>query len=261
MTLRIAAIQASPRIGDPAENVAAAAEWTSRAEADLVVLPEAFLTGYDAAVLAGPLPRLDDLDQLAPLQAAVERTGSTVVLNTALDRGDRRALTDVVLAPGRTPWAAYDKQHLYPPERAVFTPGAHGTSLVVGGVQVALSVCYDANFPEHAAAAAADGALVYVNSGAYFTGGEHRRDLHYASRALDNGMYVVFSGLTGGGFVGGTAAYDPVGRPIERLDEREGMVVVEVDPEAVAAVRAEQLMWADRRDGLGRRVTRDYSAR
>lgn len=261
MTLRIAAIQASPRIGAPAENVATAAEWTGRAEADLVVLPEAFLTGYDAAVFAGPLPRLDDLDLLAPLQAAVERTGSTVVLNTALDRGERRALTDVVLAPGRTPWAAYDKQHLYQPERAVFTPGGHGTSLVVAGLQVALSVCYDADFPEHAAAAAADGALVYVNSGAYFPGGEHRRDLHYASRALDNGMYVFFSGLTGGGFVGGTAAYDPVGRPIERLDEREGMVVAEVDPDVVAAVRAEQLMWADRRDGLGRRVTRDYSAR
>jgi predicted amidohydrolase len=254
VTLRIAAVQATPAVGDVAANVVAAASWTRRVEAELVVLPEAFATGYDAAVFRGPLPRAGESAWLAPLQEAVEETGSTVVLNTALDRGDSRTLTDLVLAPGREPWAAYDKQHLYPPEREVFTPGEHGTTLVLGGVGVALSVCYDANFPEHAAAAAADGALVYVNSGAYFAGGEHRRDLHYASRALDNGVYTVFSGLTGGPFVGGTAAYDPLGRPVERLGTEEGVVVVEIDEAVVAAARADQRMWADRRTDLGTRV-------
>src|SRR4029079_18881975 len=126
-------------------------------------------------------------------------------------------LSDVVLSPGRPAWAAYDKQHLHPPEVRLFAPGGHGTSLRVDGVEVALSVCYDANFPEHAAAAAADGAIVYVNSGAYYPGGEHRRPLQSGSRALDNGISTVFSGLTGGGFIGGTAAYDPIGRPIQRL--------------------------------------------
>jgi predicted amidohydrolase len=142
----------------------------------------------------------------------------------------------------------------------VFTAGDHGTTITVRDVPVALSVCYDANFPEHAAAAAADGALVYLNSGAYFTGGEHRRDLHYASRALDNGVFVVFSGLTGSGFVGGTAAYDPLGRPVRRLGTAEGVVLVEVDPALVAECRADQRMWADRRSDLGPRVTREVSS-
>lgn len=254
VTLRIAAIQASPTVGAVADNVAAAARWTRRAEADLVVFPEAFVTGYDEEVFRGPLPRIDHTDWLGPLQDAVEATGSTVVLNTALDRGERRTLTDLVLAPGHAPWAAYDKQHLHPPERAVFTAGEHGAMLTVQGVSVALSVCYDANFPEHAAAAAADGALVYVNSGAYFPGGEHRRDLHYASRALDNGLYVVFSALTGGGFIGGTAVYDPMGRAIDRLGTEEGVVAVDVDPAVVDAARADQRMWADRRADLGERI-------
>jgi len=261
VTLRIAAVQAAPTVGDLAANLAAAASWTRRAEADLVVFPEAFTTGYDDAVLRGPLPRADDTEWLAPLREAVEETGSTVLLNTALDRGGSRTLSDVVLAPGHEPWAAYDKQHLHPPEREVFTAGDHGTTLTFDGIGVALSVCYDANFPEHAAAAAADGAIVYVGSGAYFPGGEHRRDLHYASRALDNGIYVVFSGLTGGPFIGGTAAYDPLGRPIDRLGTEEGVVVADIDPAAVAAARAEQRMWADRRAGLGHRVIRDCTGR
>jgi predicted amidohydrolase len=265
VTLRIAAVQAAPVTGDVVANIAAAADWTRRAAADLavdlVVFPEAFATGYDDEVFRGPLPREDDTAWLAPLQEAVEDTGATVVLNSGLDRGDRRALTDLVLAPGRAPWAAYDKPHLYPPEREVFAAGEHGVTLTVGGVGVALSVCYDANFPEHAAAAAADGAIVYLNSGAYYPGGAHRRDLHYASRALDNGVYVVFSGLTGGGFIGGTAAYDPIGRPIERLDTEEGLVLAEIDPAVVAAARADQRMWADRRPDLGPRRTADYSRR
>lgn len=258
-TLRIAAVQATPIPGDVAANVAAAATWTRRVAADgaadLVVFPEAFATGYDDAVFRGTLPRIEEAGWLAPLQEAVEETRATVVLNTALDRGGATTLTDVVLAPGREPWAAYDKQHLYPSEREHFVAGENGTTLVVGGVGVALSVCYDANFPEHAAAAAADGAIVYVNSGAYYPGGEHRRDLHYASRALDNGIYTVFSGLTGGGFIGGTAAYDPIGRPIQRLGTEEGVVLVEVDPDVVEAARADQRMWADRRDDLGTRQT------
>ncbi|MDH2413683.1 carbon-nitrogen hydrolase family protein [Nocardioides sp. CER19] len=259
MTLRIVAVQATPTVGAVADNIAAAAAWTRRAGADLVVFPEAFTTGYDDAVFRGPLPRADDAAWLGPLQEAVEETGTTVVLNSALDRGDRRTLTDVVLVPGREPWPAYDKQHLHPPERAVFTAGAHATTLTIGEIGVALSVCYDANFPEHAAAAAADGAVVYVNSGAYFPGGEHRRDLHYASRALDNGIYVVLSALTGGGFIGGSAVYDPLGRPVERLGAEEGIVVAEIDPDVVAAVREDQRMWADRRSDLEHRVAVDLT--
>jgi predicted amidohydrolase len=153
---------------------------------------------------------------------------------------------------------AYDKQHLHAPEARLFQPGGHGASLRLDGVEVALSVCYDANFPEHAASAAADGAMVYVNSGAYFPGGAHRRDLHYAARALDNGIYVVFSALIGApaNFIGGSAIYDPIGRPLGRLGDEEGVVVADVDPETVAQVRADQRMWADRRSSLGVRRTR-----
>jgi predicted amidohydrolase len=265
--LRIAAVQAAPVPGDVAANLATAARLTREARregADLVVFPEAFPTGYADAVLRGPLPGAGpgaDVGWLAPLQRAVDDTGTLVVLNAALHRGDRRTLTDLVLAPGHPPLAAYDKQHLHPPERDVFSPGAHGTTLTVQGVPVALSVCYDADFPEHAAAAAADGALVYLNSGAYFPGGEHRRDLHYASRALDNGMYVVFSGLTGPGFVGGTAVFDPLGRAVARLGTEEGTVVVDVDPDLVAQVRADQRMWADRRADLGPRAVHEVAPR
>lgn len=250
--MRVAAVEAEAVPGEIARNLETAAQLIARAQADLVVFPEAFVTGYDEAVFEGELPSAD-LAWVEPVQRAVDAHGSVVVLNTALDRG---TLTDVVLAPHRDPWLAYDKQHIYALERTHFTPGGHGASFTLQGIECALSVCYDANFPEHAAAAAADGALVYLASGAYFPGGETRRDLHYGARALDNGMYVVFAGLLGAphNFIGGSAIFDPLGNKI--ASARDGLAIADIDPAQVTAARESQQMWRDRRATLGERVRR-----
>lgn len=259
MTLRVAAVQAEAVPGAVGANVAAAARWVGEAAAagaDLVVFPEAFTTGYATDVFGGPLPSLDDLAWLAPAQEAVDAAGLVAVLNTPLRRDGRTALTQLLLRPGAGPEPAYDKQHLYAEERRWFAPGGHGTSIVLGETRLALAVCYDANFPEHAAAAAADGATVYLNSGAYFPGGAARRDLHYAARALDNGIYVVFAGLLGAphDFIGGSGVWDPEGRLVARAPEgREGLAVADLEPGRVTEVRESQRMWADRRDTLGPR--------
>ena len=256
MPYRIAVAQMDAIPADVEGNVARIAQAVDAAangHAGLAVFPEAAVTGYDDEVFSGPLPDMTDIGWLEPVREAVDRTGVTAIVNTALQRDGFRSLTDVLLVPGRAPLAAYDKQHLYENERVVFTPGTHGFSFQAGDLEIALSVCYDANFPEHAAAAASAGAHVYVNSGAYFPGGEHRRDLHYAARALDNGMYVVFSGLVGGPheFIGGSGVFDPLGRRIAAVVPGSLLTFAEIDPRVIAAVRNDQRMWADRRDSLG----------
>lgn len=251
--MRVAAVEAEAIPGAFAANLESAAWLTHRAAdagADLVVFPEAFVTGYDDAVFAGELPSRDDLSWVAPVQRAVDERGIVVVLNTALER----TLTSIVLAPYAEPWPAYDKQHIYAGEQAHFTPGEHGASFTLKGVELALAICYDANFPEHAAAAAADGATVYLASGAYFPGGERRLDLHYGARALDNGLYVVFAGLLGAphDFIGGSGVYDPMGTKIAHAVD--GLAIADLDPGAVTAARESQRMWADRRPSLGSRT-------
>ncbi|WP_028643061.1 carbon-nitrogen hydrolase family protein [Nocardioides sp. URHA0020] len=259
--LRVAAGQAVALSGDLDANVATAARLTVLS-ADrgvrLLVLPEAFLTGYDAAAFDAALPDAADLGGwLDPLRLAAER-GVTVVVGTALRRGEVRRLSQVVVRPDGTVTAPYDKQHLDGLEKQVFTTGDHGTSITVDDVQLGLSICYDGCFPEHAQAAATDGAVGYLSSAAYFPGGAHRRDLYYAARAVENGMYVVLAGLTGScgayEFIGGSAVYDPEGRPLARLGEEEGLAVAEIDTEVVAATRAVHTMLADHRTTLGERV-------
>jgi predicted amidohydrolase len=260
----VAAGQAVSIAGDVSANVATAARLTALAglrSVRLLVLPEALLTGYDGPVFDGPLPSPSDLDGplLDPLRAAAASAGTTVVVSTALDRGDRRTLSSVVIHPDGRTSAPYDKQHLDGAERDHFTPGDHGASITVDGHELGLSICYDGSFPEHARAAAADGAVGYLNSMAYFPDGGHRRDVTYAARALENGCYVVVAGLTGpcgsSSFIGGSAVYDPEGRPLARLgDEEEGLAVADLDPALVAATRARHPMLRDHRPTLGPRV-------
>ena len=169
-----------------------------------------------------------------------------------------RTLSSVVVQPDGAVDVPYDKQHLDGDEKRFFRAGDHGASIRVRGLELGLSICYDGCFPEHARAAAEDGAVAYLSSSAYFTGAEHRRDLYYAARAVENGMYVVFAGLTGtcgsSSFSGGSAVYDPEGRPLVRLGTEPGVAVADIDTSVVEATRSRHTMLADRRDGLGDRV-------
>jgi len=264
VTLRVAAGQGVAVAGDLAANVATAVRLVQRAADDgagLLILPESFLLGYDLDVFAGDLPRADELladPRLDPLAAAAGAGDLTVLVGAAVRREDGARLSLLRVRPDGARDLPYDKQHLDADETRFFVPGDHGTSITVDGLQVGLSICYDGCFPEHARAAAADGAVGYLASAAYFAGGAHRRDVYYAARAVENGLYVVFAGLTGpcgpARFCGGSAIYDPEGRPLVRLGEEEGVAVADVDAALVAATRERHTMLRDHRDSLGPRI-------
>ena len=245
--LRVAAVQAESRAGDVEHNVAVVVEWVVKAAAEgagLVVFPELFLPGYDIKTLSEAPEACDvttDDRRLEPIATAARSGGIAVLVSASLREDGTRSLALLSFAATGELRVAYVKQHLWEDERAVFTSGARGASVVLGGWDVGLGICYDGCFPEHARAAADAGALVYVCPSAYVVGSEHRRDLYYAARAIDNGVYVVFAGLVGRcgdlDFSGGTAVYDPQGRVVERIESGEGMVVVDLDRSVVDEAR------------------------
>ena len=262
--LTVAAVQAEPVPGDVAGNAATAARLATRAAdagARIAVLPELFLPAYHPPTLAADPTgtdvaasedgRVDD-PRLDPLRQAARDGGATVVLGAAVRHPDgRRTISSLVVDPTGAVRSAYDKQQLWGGERDLFDAGRRGATLLVDGWLLGLGICYDGCFPEHGRAAAADGAHGYLCPSGYLAGSEHRRDLYYAARALDNTMYVVFANAVGGAdpwrFNGGAAVYDPEGRPLARgADTGEEVLVATLDPAALGATRAAHTMLTDR---------------
>jgi predicted amidohydrolase len=279
----VAAAQAASVGGDVDANVATAVDLVTECAASgarLVVLPELFLTGYDpdgwsdAWCLGEPAedPRLRPLREAALSRHVVVVAGAALsgpgqpatgepVTGQPATGEPRRTVSLLVFDDRGEVHRGYDKQHLFDAERKFFTAGDHGASIVVDGWELGLGICYDGCFPEHAMAAAADGAAAYLCPSAYYAGAEHRRDVYYAARALDNGIYVVFAGLAGrcGGyeFSGGSAVYDPEGRPVDRVGgEVPAVAYADLDPAEVARVREMNPIGRDRRASLGTRHRR-----
>jgi predicted amidohydrolase len=262
--LTVAAVQAEPVPGDLAGNAATVGRLAGRAAdagARVAVLPELFLPAYHPPTLAADPAGTDvaaDLDgvvddpRLDPVRGAARDGRLTVLVGAAVRHPDgRRTISSLVVDPAGVVRAGYDKQQLWGGERALFSPGRRGATLLVDGWRLGLGICYDGCFPEHGRAAAADGAHGYLCPSGYLAGSAHRRDLYYAARALDNTMYVVFANAVGGAdpwrFNGGAAVYDPEGRPLARgADAGEDVLVAALDPAALAATRAAHSMLADR---------------
>ncbi len=265
MPLLVAAVQATPTPGEIDANARLGARLVAEAAsrgARLAVLPELFLCAYHPPTLyvADPASthvdadgdgRVDDT-RLEPLAVAARDGGVVVVVGAAVRHPDgRRTCSSLVVDRDGSVAAAYNKQNLWgPDERALFTPGWHGATIELDSWQLALGICYDGCFPEHGRAAAVAGAHGYLCPSGYLAGSEHRRDLYYAARALDNTMYVAFANSVGGGdpwrFNGGAAVYEPEGRPLAKApDDGEAIVIATFDPAELDRVRRTHTMLAE----------------
>lgn len=230
--LGVAAVQLSAVPGDVGANARRALAVATEAigdGAELVVLPELSLTGYDLSLLHEDTmwfqpddPRLD------ALRALTAQSGATVVVGAPVVHDARRSLASLVLGPDGSVVVA-PKSHLHGAEVDHFAPGAGPVTVDVAGWRVALAVCVDTSFPDHAQRAAAAGADVYAASVLYTRGEERRLDVRLGARALDNGLYTVAANVAGHPLgersAGGSGAWAPDGSRIAAAAGRDDEIV------------------------------------
>lgn len=236
--LKVAAAQAHARPGDIPANVATAAQlvrFGALAGADVVVLPELFLSGYDLDLFRPDVRTCDIVPgdtRLGELQAACYATRTVAIVGAAVRRTSGRTISLVVIGRDGDAHVAYDRQHLLREERELFLPGRRGCTIEVAGWRLGLGSGYDISFPEHARAAVHDGCDAYVCPGVYTRGDdEHRRDLYFAARALENTCYTVLAN-----HIGDTALGPACGRSV--VYGPDGRVVIEADAERVDVIAA-----------------------
>ena len=259
--LTVAAGQADCAALDVPANVAAAADLVRRAAdqgAELLVLPELFLTGYELTGIA-TAPEEYVLEagdsRLDPLATACADTRTAAVIGAAgRDADDAGLLHISALVLGRDGRfaARYDKQHVTRSERAAgFSPGVGGCTLTVDGWRLGLGICWDSGFPEHARAAALDGCHAYLVGAMFGQGsGASQRAVVFPARALDNTGYALLANHSGpsGPYrgCGGSAVWNPDGSLlVDAGNAVPGVAVARLDPQVLARMRAEEPVLVD----------------
>ena len=246
---------------DPAANLQLVREYAGRAAdagAKLVVFPEATMCrfGVPLAPIAEPVG--------GPWAGGVRRiatdSGITVIAGMFTPAGDGRVRNTLIAAgpgspnePSEPLWAHYDKIHLYDAfgftESRTVAPGNEPVVIVVDGVRVGLTVCYDIRFPALYTELARRGAQLIVVCASWGSGPGKLEQwtLLARARALDSMSYVAAAGqadpgasLTSSGAptgVGGSLLASPFGEVVASAGPSPELVVADLDVDKVAAAR------------------------
>lgn len=164
--MRIGYLQFTPEFGEVAKNLERVARLLGDADADLLVLPELFASGYqfrsrdELLALAEP----EDGPTGEALIRIAGRNGLHIAAGFPQRVGDR-AFNSAMLVDQDGVVGVYQKTHLFDAETEIFEPGESGFQVFdIGTARVGLMVCWDWIVPESARTLALMGAEVIAHS-------------------------------------------------------------------------------------------------
>jgi predicted amidohydrolase len=249
---RVAAVQlALAEEEDPSARRHRVRQLVAGIEADVILLPELWEVG--------PFAVAENLDHAVPLDTWVRHMadlapGRTLHAGSFLERdGDDLYNTSVVFGPDGDVLATYRKIHLFgfdTGEAITLTAGSQVVTLETPLGTTGLATCYDLRFPEMFRALTDAGATAVLIPTGWPTARIGHWDLLTAARATENQLWLVGANSTGvsnGTRMGGhTVVVDPWGATVGDL-QGPGVLLVDIDPDRPAHVRAEFPVLRDRR--------------
>ena len=257
--IQMAAVQMEITAGRPDENIARAIWLVGHAVADgaqVVVLPELFITGFDYECAAAfPQRRTDaclrELRAIAKHNSVVIVAGSVVTRAKGSHERSVRSKTStkslhntchIIGSDGRTK-AVYHKLHPFPlmDEDLHFRPG---TALAVANTRfgtIAPCICFDIRFPEVTRRLALSGAQILAVPAEF----PHPRLHHWyallRARAIENQVFVIAANRVGrdrtGDFFGHSMIVSPTGELVAEAGEDEAVLMGLIDLGEVESAR------------------------
>lgn len=236
--LSLGVYQCQPRPGDVEHNLAlfeSALRRPPLRDAELVVAPEMFATGWLGPRTRGPMPDLEPrFSDLA------HEHGLAVTTSIATRRGGREYNTFHLWDERGRLLGRQDKVHLWDAERRRRAPGTGAAPIrtrwgLVGGM-----VCYDVEFPELARSLAVAGAELLLVPSAFYSSSSW--DIMTRARALENGCFLAAANQIGvdpkNPHNGESRIVDPRGGVLGQVGPRGRAFVRRLDPQEIASARA-----------------------
>ncbi|MDH3648492.1 MAG: nitrilase family protein [Saprospiraceae bacterium] len=217
-------------------------------DADLLVLPEMFSTGFTMNA-----PSMAEVMEGETIQWLADKALSlnADIVGSLIVREKEQYYNRLIwMGPGGIK-AIYDKRHLFglAGEDKIYTSGKNRITVELKGWRLSPFICYDLRFPVWCRNEHAVDAIIYI---ACFP--EKR---HYAwqqlllSRAIENQCYVIGVnriGWDGEGhyYAGDSVVVDPLGKPLIKLGDQELLRNCTLNDNVLEVVRYEQPFLQDR---------------
>ena len=250
--MKLGIVQTSPIFGDKAANQREIEDLTAGMSADLWVIPELALTGYEfkdrdeTSSLSEQIPDGESCRWLA--EFCVERKCHAVM---GLAESDHSRLYNSAVLIGPKGYVGhYRKIHLFDREKELFDPGDTPFSVFnVGDARVGLMVCFDWRFPESARTLALRGAQIIAHSSNLVMPYCQQA---MVTRALENGVFIATANRIGTErrvgrllrFTGESQIVSPSGEILATAPASEPRAIVtEITPSAADNKRV--TMWND----------------
>jgi predicted amidohydrolase len=213
--------------------------FSALADADLVVLPEMFTTGFTMA--ASDHAETMDGDSVEWMKHQSRRYGFTLAGSLIIEDQGRYFNRLVVVEAGSVA-GAYDKRHLFrmAREQHSFSPGQARVVVNVAGWRVALQVCYDLRFPVFSRNRQDYDVLLYVANWPAVRRGAWQALL--PARAIENLSYCLGVNRVGSDAVGVTYSGDSVivdyrGQAMASAGEHAGVARAQLSAAGLASFR------------------------
>lgn len=252
---RVTLAQLNPTVGDLVGNAAKArAAWAEgrKAGADLVALPEMFLTGYNTQDLV-----MRPVFQQAAMAAAEQLAqdcadGPALAIGCPWVDGDKLFNAYLILKDGKI--SSQCLKHHLPNETVfdevrIFDVGPLGGPYAVGDTRIGSPICEDGWHEDVAETLEETGAefLLIPNGSPYYRNKMEVRQNHMVARTVETGLPVIYLNLVGGQddqvFDGGTFVLNPGGALALQMpvfDEAITQLDLQRTPEGWRAVEGEK---------------------
>ncbi|WP_299357868.1 NAD+ synthase [uncultured Paracoccus sp.] len=234
---RLTLAQLDATVGDLDGNAAQARQAWGQARAagaNLVALPEMFLTGYQTQDLVLKPAFLRDCRATIERLAADCANGPALAIGAPWADGDKLHNAYLILQGGRI--IAHIFKHELPhkqlfDELRLFDPGPISGPFVVDGVRIGSPICEDAWWPAVAETLAETGAeiLIVPNGSPYHRGKLDLRMGHMVARVIETELPLVYVNLVGGQddqvYDGASFVLNPGGHKIVQLPPFDPAIV------------------------------------
>ncbi|MCK5811289.1 MAG: carbon-nitrogen hydrolase [Clostridiales bacterium] len=231
----------------------------SKQEADIIVFPETFSTGYNFSYMKDRINELGEKTTKTTIPLAcnlAQKYNIYVIIPIIYKQNEKLYNSAVIINNKGDVINIYHKNHLWDEEKNYFTYGNHDYQVYNSPFgKFGVIICYDVDFPETCRTLAMKGAEVIFVPSAWATTHRNLWNVFLPSRALENTVYIAGVNLVGDHgdlhFFGDSKVFDPTGELlITAGEDKEIVLYYDIDLTKIDSIRKDFPYLKERRAGI-----------